>query len=199
MWCSTPCVNVRTERRLFLRHAVQAIAAGTAMLTVPSVGAQPVAPTEVRAALPNARLQGAGRMRFFGLNIYDARLWVNTGFQADAFAQHPLALELGYLWDLGGAAIAERSLKEMQRAGPIAPEQAQRWLLAMQEAFPDVKTGDRITGLHDPQKGARFWFNGQPRATISDVEFSRLFFGIWLSPATSEPGLRAQLLKGAAA
>jgi hypothetical protein len=94
--------------------------------------------------------------------------------------------------------IAERSLKEMQRIGKISAEQETRWLQRMQEAFPDVKDGDRIVGLHTPGVGARFWYNGQPRATVADPEFSRYFFGIWLSESTSEPQLRSGLLERAA-
>jgi hypothetical protein len=159
--------------------------------------AQPTAlPAEVNNALPNAYAAGSGRMRFFGLNIYDARLWVTPGFRADNYAQHPLALELNYLRSLSGKSIAERSLQEMRRAGPITPAQASRWLDAMQNAFPDVSATDRITGLHAPTEGARFWLNGRPSATIADVEFSRLFFGIWLADTTSEPALRTALLAG---
>jgi hypothetical protein len=58
--------------------------------------------------------------------------------------------------------------------------------------------GDRITGLHQPGLGARFWFNGQLRGAVADPEFSRLFFGIWLAETTSEPTLRSALLAGAA-
>ena len=154
------------------------------------------APAEVSSALPGAYAAGTARMRFFGLNIYDARLWVAPGFRAANYAQHPLALELNYLRSLSGRAIAERSLKEMQRAGALVPAQESRWLTAMQAAFPDVKAADRITGLHSPQDGARFWLNGRPSGTIADVEFSRLFFGIWLADWTSEPTLRAALVAG---
>ena len=38
--------------------------------------------------------------------------------------------------------------------------------------------------------------NGKPTGEIRDAEFARLFFGIWLSPKTSEPELRAALLAG---
>jgi hypothetical protein len=41
---------------------------------------------------------------------------------------------------------------------------------------------------------ARFWLNGQPRGELRDAEFTRLFFGIWLSPRTSQPRLREALL-----
>ncbi|MGP1684941.1 MAG: hypothetical protein ACTS8S_21670 [Giesbergeria sp.] len=40
----------------------------------------------------------------------------------------------------------------------------------------------------------RFLFNGQAHGQIDDPLFARLFFGIWLSPQSSEPTLRAALL-----
>jgi hypothetical protein len=147
--------------------------------------------------------RGQGRLRFLGLNIYDATLRVAPGFVADSFAQHRLALELHYLRALKGRLIAERSLKEMQgvarAAGQaIAPGDAQRWLARMTELFPDVKAEDRIIGEHDPATGARFLLNGQVLGAVNEPAFSALFFGVWLSPHTSEPALRQALLGAAA-
>ena len=48
-----------------------------------------------------------------------------------------------------------------------------------------------------PGVGTRFFFNGSLRGEVADADFTRLFFGIWLSPKTSEPRLREQLLAGA--
>ena len=48
----------------------------------------------------------------------------------------------------------------------------QRWLQAMVDTFPDVKEGDRLTGLHTPGAGTRFFFNGTLRATVAD-------HGVW--------------------
>jgi hypothetical protein len=39
-----------------------------------------------------------------------------------------------------------------------------------------------------------FSFNGKPIGEIKDPEFARLFFGIWLSPQTSAPEMRRELL-----
>jgi hypothetical protein len=138
-------------------------------------------------------------MRFFGFDVYDAALWVAPGFRASRYAQSVLALELSYLRSLKGRSIAERSIEEMRRGATLTAAQEQSWLAAMQAAFPDVQAGDRITGLHQPNIGARFWFNGRLRSSVPDAEFSRLFFGIWLAETTSEPGLRSALLAGAAA
>ena len=51
-----------------------------------------------------------------------------------------------------------------------------------------------IIGLLLPGQGARFFFNGRASGELAEAEFARLFFGIWLSPRTSEPALREQLL-----
>jgi hypothetical protein len=174
--------------------ALLATAGGVLRAHAADVADAPAPPAEVQSGLPAARLLGGGRLRFLGLSIYDARLWVSGGFTASAYAQSPFALELIYLRALSGKLIAERSLKEMRRQGSFSAQQEQAWLQAMLQAFPDVNTGDRITGLHTPGTGARFWFNGQPRASVNDAEFSRVFFGIWLSDATSEPQMRSQLL-----
>jgi hypothetical protein len=187
----------RVHRRSFLATGLLACG-GMALGPMASVWAQSTVPQEVSGELGSAQLAGSSRMRFFGLGIYDARLWVAPGFSATRYSQHALALELSYLRSLSGSAIAERSLKEMRRSGALSADTERRWLASMQEAFPDVQEGDRITGLHLPKQGARFWFNGQLRSTIADVEFSRRFFGIWLSDATSEPALRAELLARAA-
>ncbi len=186
------------RRRTLLQHSLLlGPSAWAGVATVPVwAQATPTPPPEIATALPLAQAAGKARMRFFGLAIYDIQLWVAPGFQASNYAQHPLALELTYQRTLRGASIAERSLDEMRRAGPLTPDTGQRWLAAMQSAFPDVAEGDRLTGLHTPGVGARFWFNGQPRPGVADPEFSRRFFGIWLAPSTSEPALREALLAG---
>ena len=144
--------------------------------------------------LPGGRRQGQARLRFFGLSVYDAALWVEPGFEPASFERHRFVLELHYLRTLYGKAIAERSLKEMRGVGPISDAQAERWLAAMLQIFPDVKDGDHIAGLHLPGQGARFSLNDRPLGEVMEPEFARLFFGIWLSPGTSEPQMREQLI-----
>jgi hypothetical protein len=64
----------------------------------------------------------------------------------------------------------------------------------MLQFFPDVRPGDRITGVQRPDGVVRFFLNGQLRGEKRDADFARRFFGIWLAPVTSEPRLRAALL-----
>ena len=158
-------------------------------------GAQPLVPPEVAAELPGARQHGVGRMRFLGMRIYDARLWSASRLSRDdGWMQTALALEIEYARSLGGRAIAERSVEEMRRQAALSEEQASRWLAAMIGIFPDVNQGDRITAVHRPGEGLRFFVNQAARGEVRDPLFARLFLGIWLSSRTSEPALRDALL-----
>jgi hypothetical protein len=152
---------------------------------------------ELKDALPQSQLVGKGRLTVWGFQVYDARLWAPAGFAAGSFASQPLALELAYLRDFAAKDIAERSLKEMRRSQTITDAQAARWRAELLRVIPNVSSGDRILGLHRPGVGAAFWFNGKSSGEVRDAEFARLFFGIWLSPQTSEPKLRDALLAGA--
>jgi hypothetical protein len=152
------------------------------------------APAELAGELPGARLQGSGRLRFVGLRVYDIRLWTARQPVGRSDWSVPLALEIEYARALDGRLIAERSLEEMRRLAPLAPEQAERWLAEMTRLFPDVREGDRLTGVKQPDRGVRFFHNGRLRGEVGDPQFARRFFGIWLAPQTSQPQLREQLL-----
>ncbi|MEY2681970.1 MAG: hypothetical protein RIQ66_531, partial [Pseudomonadota bacterium] len=106
----------------------------------------------------------------------------------------PFALELTYARDFNGSSIAERSIDEIKRLGIGSAEQHQAWRSRMQAIFPNVRSGDRIRGIHRPGSGASFTLNDKPIGSIDDAEFARAFFAIWLDPKTSEPSLRKELL-----
>jgi len=197
MSCNTHWSSERPLTGWNRRALLGAALATGAVLTAPAWANAPGnggASAAALAQLPGSRLQGEATLRFFGLRVYHARLWTKPEFRADRFIEQPVVLELEYLRDLKGGAIAERSVQEMRRAGGFSEAQAEGWLAEMRRIFPDVKNGDRLTGLYEPGQGARFWYNGQPAGAVADPEFGRLFFGIWLAPTTSEPAMRLALL-----
>ncbi len=183
---------------LFIAYcAVFALA--TALFSI--LNAQPVALTISPAITPTiaqgiAGLRKAGQTRLvvYGFNIYDAALWTGENFSANTYMRQSFALELRYLRSFKGPAIAEISLKEMRKLGEISDARAAQWLEQMQQTFPDVKKGDALLGMHRPDGSATFLLNGKVIGEVSDADFTRLFFGIWLSPKTSEPKMRGELL-----
>ena len=206
-------MQLRTRSISFGSAAVISALVGLAAMSCmpePSVaqpldtGAAKVAPagfedvrSELRELLPQNRLVGKGRLTVFGFQVYDARLWAAPGFKADDLAAQPFALELTYLREFENTDIARRSIAEMRRTAAISDAQAAGWTREMLRVIASVKPGDRIMGVHLPGVGASFLFNGQPSGEIRDAEFAQRFFGIWLSPGTSEPKLRGALLAGA--
>ena len=183
---------------LVLASAASGLSRAQSVPGAPPVAASTMVAPELKDALPQARLLGQTRLSVWGFKIYDARLWGLPGFNAQGYASQPVALELAYLRDFAASDIAERSLKEMGRSASVSAAQARQWTADMLRVFPNVKAGDRIMGVHRPGAGASFWVNGQRGGEIADAEFARLFFGIWLSPQTSEPAMRAALLGSAA-
>ena len=151
---------------------------------------------ELSGALPKAQRIGTGRLTVWGFQVYDARLWAQPGFRVANFDSAPLALELSYLRAFKAEEVAERSIKEMRRSRPVSDAQASRWMANLLRVIPDIRTGDRVMGVHRPGVGAAFWVNGKNTGEVLDAEFAKLFFGIWLSPNTSEPKLRDALLAG---
>jgi hypothetical protein len=180
-----------SERALSRRALLAAALAGPAA----AWAAKPsTPPAEISAALPGAELQGEGRLRYYGLHIYDAALWSPVRVVTRDALNTAFALELRYARSLRGALIAERSLGEMKRVGEFSAADGQRWLEAMTQIFPDVKAGDRLTGLHRPNEGAAFFINGRAAGEVREAQFAQLFFAVWLSPRTSQPALRSALL-----
>ncbi len=155
---------------------------------------------EALRLLPGAQEQGRMRLRWFGLPIYDARLWTRQPVTATGYAQQEFVLGLRYMRALEGAAIAERSLQEMQRQQPLPEAQAQAWLAQMRAAFPDVQPGDRLLGWHRPGRESAFFLNGRATHAVADAGFAgsagfgERFFGIWLSPRSRDAAQRDALL-----
>lgn len=151
----------------------------------------PPLPPALTAQQSDFALVGEGRMRWFGLLLYDATLWAGDGRWT---WERPFALDLRYARDFVGAKLAEASVDEMKRLGHTDAALLQKWRDYMVDAFPDVRKGERITGVYRPGEGVEFFHQGRSTAVVRDPAFGRAFFSIWLDPRTREPKLRAALL-----
>jgi hypothetical protein len=155
------------------------------------------APAPVVSSIDAPRLSGRGLLRWFGLRVYEAALWVPaSGFDPARPLRSPFALELRYERSLEGAAIAETSAREMARLGLGTPARRDEWRDALRRILPDVRAGDRLTGVHLPGRAVRFFRNDQAIGIVDDPEFGAAFFAIWLDAQTAAPELRSALLRG---
>ena len=155
--------------------------------------------------------QGSGALRFFGFKAYDANLWVPSQSQSQSqspslspsmsqnasnphTAKSLYALEIVYNTGIKAEEIVNVSLVEMARLRKLTDAQVKAWTAEMQRTFPTVASGDRLTGLHVPKVGTRFFFNSRLVSEINDPAFGDAFFAIWLDEGTKRADLRKQLL-----
>jgi hypothetical protein len=188
-----------TPRSKALRSLVFGLLCVALTLAPPPAAAE-VAPVAVAGQLPQARLAGEGELRWFGLKVYAAQLWVGPQyFRLERSASLPFALQLQYAIGLKGESIAERSLQEIERMGFGDPKRRGSWFADMKRLFPNVARGDRLTGVNEPGRGARFFLTDRPIGTVDDPDFATAFFAIWLDERTVAPSLREALLRQASA
>ena len=172
-----------TQHAHFFAKACALLALLCALL--PQAGWAQAVPAHVSALLPQATLSGSGSFRWFGLKLYDARLWTD---------KQSVALDLDYARELVGKRIATASIDEIKKLGIGTARQHGAWLASMTALFPDVTKGTHITGVLVAGQATRFFHNGAVLGEIADPEFGPAFFAIWLDPKTSEPALRRALL-----
>ena len=185
----------RPAARLVARFGAGLIALALPLLATAHhqrVDAPPLPPA-VAALAPGVQAQGGGELRHFGFRVYNGWYW---GPGHDWSLAAPFALDLHYHRTLAGAGIAERSVEEIAKLGLGTPAQIARWGEAMRGIFPDVRAGDRLTGVFLPPGVVRYFSNGRAIGEIADPAFARAFFGIWFDPKTSRADFRAKLLGG---
>lgn len=179
-----------STRSSLLSLALLALVAGHA---IGEDAAPPLAPAAVALA-PDLKVRGGGPLTFFGLHIYDGYYYAPPGKTAQWSPDEPFAMQLVYRRHLVGSKIAERSIEEISKMGYGTREQRVIWGNELRRIFPDVNSGDHLTGVNVPQKGVHYFYNGKPIGAIEDPEFAKAFFAMWLDPRTSEPALRKKLL-----
>ena len=161
----------------------------------PTASPQPTSapPSEIASVIHADAPYGIARYTFLFMTAYTAQLWTDA---VQWSLQTPFALTLRYNMSFSTDDIVSRSVKEMKHVDPaLSSATLKSYGDAMTKVFPAVKSGDEITALSVPGKPVRFFLNGTATGEIDDAGFAADFFGIWLSPQSSDPQMRQGLLK----
>lgn len=152
------------------------------------------APPEISPLITAQKPVGTAQMRVLFMDVYKASFWSDTG----GWDKAPYALTLTYGMNFTAAELADRTVEEMAGVSSLpAPTRAQ-YGKQLKALWPDVKTGDRLTALAEQDRTV-FFHNGRKLGSIAGRPFMQAFFGIWLSPNSSEPEMQRQLLAGSSA
>lgn len=124
------------------------------------------------------------------IDIYDITLYSDTSAYNPA-SQH-YALSIKYHRNVSAERLVSLTQDQWEHLG-IAESDIQKYGSALQALWPDVKKGDNLT-IHVTPGTSHFYHNNTAIGAIDDAGFGHMFTDIWLSPETSAPGLRRDLL-----
>lgn len=148
---------------------------------------------------------GKARFSFLFWDIYDSQLYTQTGKFDNDSANYPTLLKINYLRDIDKEDLISKTIEQWEHLGFSASEY-QKYQASLYALWPNIKAGDSLSLLVSSQ--ASYFYHNQnllgdiKHSDLSDKanvarqtpHFGELFLAIWLSPQTSQPKLRNQLL-----
>ena len=141
---------------------------------------------------------GSGELRWFGMEVYEARLLTGGGQYDGTVASGPQALEITYRRNISREQLVRTTEREWDRLarelGLDSRSPVRGWLNELGAIWPDVAPGDRIIAFVEPAGPTRFYGNDGLLGTVDDPRFGPAFLGIWLHPDTRAADLRARLI-----
>lgn len=105
-----------------------------------------------------------------------------------------VVFEIDYLKAIASDDLIKRTVEQWQYLR-VPEANYQAYLPKLNTLWPDIRVGDRLTLVVTPEQ-SQFYLNSKLLGSINAPEFGPLFLSIWLSPNTSQPQLRKQLLAG---
>lgn len=146
---------------------------------------------DVKAALDKLKTVGQADMRWLMFPLYRVTLKTPDGrYQPERM---PQALHITYHRNIHRDDLITATGQQWQRLGVDGATRA-KWLKSLRDIWPSVKRGESLTLKVDKAGKGYFLHNGKVIGELKDKLFSRRFLDIWLSPKTSQPGLRQRLI-----
>lgn len=152
-------------------------------------------PDSVRDAFPLTRV-GQGVMTWFGISIYEASLWTQSGSYKNFDSDLPLVLHITYKQSIQRQELVDATVEQWERLGYFDRDSRRVWKQRLENVWPDVKPGDSITTVVLSDRSTQFFANEKLIAEIKESVFGRALISIWLHPDTDEPELRKKLIRG---
>jgi chalcone isomerase-like protein len=145
------------------------------------------------------KLNGAGTRSKWFMDLYVGGLYVPSTIddgQAIINADEPQAITLHII---SGMITSDKMKSATMEGFENATDGDLAAIQSEVDAFLDVfsaeiQEGDVFDLVYLPGEGTRVLKNGEPKATIGDLEFKKALFGIWLSDKPAQEDLKEKML-----
>jgi hypothetical protein len=162
----------------------------TPAVATPPGGNRPLPPQVVSQA-PGMHPLGKGRHSWWGIQMYDATLWI-VGPQWSAAGPHALDLEPGRA--VPADTLVKNAIAEM-RALKVGDERKLTiWQAEMRKVIPNVQQGDQIVIFCSDTNRTLAYLNDSSTGEVDDPSFCPAVMSVWLHPQTKHQAMRKSLL-----
>ncbi len=149
-------------------------------------------PPPVLSQAPGIRPLGKGRHSYWGIQMYDATLWI-VGPRWSESQPHALDIEPNKAVSsdvLISSAVAEmRSLK-------VGDERKLRaWQAEMKQVIPNLQPRDQVVIFCSDANHTIVYVNDKIVGKVDDPSFCPAVMSVWLHPQTKHQSMRKSLLK----
>ena len=150
-----------------------------------------VAKENIAQPLGELETVGTAKLRVLFFDIYTSELKTESGEYTDGI--RPIQLKIIYERNIKSSALIKQTKKEWD--AQMANDRNQpSWIKTLESIWPNIKSGDTITfELYKNEKN-QFFYNGQAIGNVNDPNFGEKFLDIWLSPKTTRPKIRREML-----
>lgn len=142
-------------------------------------------------------LRGVGTFRYWGFRVYTGALYVpaSATLQAAAYGEIPKKLVLRYHRGISVDQFVENSEDTLEEHPQLSLEALRPSLSRMNSLYVPVREGDTYAISYNPKDATlSLFFNERLLGQITDREFARAYFGIWLSEYSVDKDFTAELL-----
>ena len=128
-------------------------------------------------------------MLFF--DIYTSEIKTRSGkYEKDI---RPIQLKISYERKITSQTLIQQTIKEWDAQG-IQKKGRQAWIKRLEEIWPTVMPSDTLIFEVNTLEENEFFFNGNSIGGVEDFEFGESFLDIWLSPNTTRPKMRRDMI-----
>jgi hypothetical protein len=174
---------------LFATVLVILISATSAIAAPP--GHRPLPPQVVSQA-PDMRPLGKGRHSWWGIQMYDATLWI-VGPQWSAAGTHALDLEPSRV--VPADTLVKNAIKEMRDLKVGDESKLKTWQAELTKVIPNVRPGDQIVIFCPDTNRTLIYLNDSSNGEVDDPSFCPAIMSVWLHPQTKHQAMRKSLLR----
>ncbi len=152
---------------------------------------------EVPSPLRDLYKHGQGTMQVYFWKLYDAEFYLPS--KTLDLTDYPQALKITYLRDIKKKDLIEATKEQWQHIG-LTHDNQNNWLQLLDEIWPEITKNDTLVIRVENDGASQFFYQKVGSSNlvllgdVDDSDFGENFLAIWLSPKTSRPDLREQLL-----